>query len=425
MSRGLARELVGLLVAALAIAAVAPSCNVALGTEVPTAEVRRGDFIRKVEAEGNLKAVEATVVSAPITIERPVMISWLAEDGSAIRKGDVVVRFDATDMEKNLQDGREERETADRRIEQREVQGETTLRNLDRDATMAARELRYARTFQTKDEQIFSRSEIIESEIDEDLAIRRQEHAEEARGIHEDLAGVELDLLDIEKRKAQLKIQQAERGLQELELTAPHDGIFVLKDEWGRVPEVGTTVWRGQSLAEIPQLEEMEAEVFVLEADAGGLREGLSATMVLESRPGRSFQATIKHVDALPKRRTSWVPIQYFKVTLELERTDPTMMKPGQRVRATLFLDEREDVLMAPRSAVFDEEGRKIVHRYRQGGFEPVEVSLGPTALGQVVIEEGLEEGDRVALRDPTRPVEEQRPVEEEPAAASATATGA
>jgi hypothetical protein len=37
-------------------------------------------------------------------------------------------------------------------------------------------------------------------------------------------------------------------------------------------------------------------------------------------------------------------------------------------------------------------------------GFSPVEVTLGPAALGRVVIEKGLGENDVVALRDPTAP---------------------
>ena len=37
-------------------------------------------------------------------------------------------------------------------------------------------------------------------------------------------------------------------------------------------------------------------------------------------------------------------------------------------------------------------------------GFSPVDVTLGPAALGKVVIETGLKEKDVVALRDPTAP---------------------
>jgi multidrug efflux pump subunit AcrA (membrane-fusion protein) len=78
-------------------------------------------------------------------------------------------------------------------------------------------------------------------------------------------------------------------------------------------------------------------------------------------------------------------------------------MKPGQRIRATLFLEERSDVLVVPLQAVFDDENKKIVYRAQGGNFEPVEVVLGPSSFGRVIVERGLEEGDEIALRDPAR----------------------
>ena len=80
-------------------------------------------------------------------------------------------------------------------------------------------------------------------------------------------------------------------------------------------------------------------------------------------------------------------------------------MKPGQRVRATVLLESKDDVLSVPREAVIDEEGgARIVYRRSGGEFEPVKVRLGSSALGRVVIADGLEEGDVIALGDPTEP---------------------
>jgi multidrug efflux pump subunit AcrA (membrane-fusion protein) len=79
-------------------------------------------------------------------------------------------------------------------------------------------------------------------------------------------------------------------------------------------------------------------------------------------------------------------------------------MKPGQRLRATVAINALEQVLTVPPQAVFDVDDSKVVYVRRASGFEPVEVTLGPSSPGKLVIESGLDEGDRVALRDPTRP---------------------
>jgi len=191
-------------------------------------------------------------------------------------------------------------------------------------------------------------------------------------------------------------------------VTAPHDGVLILKRNWrGESTRVGDSVWNGQPLAEIPDLSRMEAEVFVLEADAGGLTPGRPATVTVESAPGVSWPAKISRVDSLAKPRILGSPVQYFAVTLALDRTDPQVMKPGQRVQATLFLEQRKGALLVPRQALFDREGRTVVYlRGRRGGsgFAPVEVKLGPSSLGRVVVESGIHRGDVLAMRDPTRP---------------------
>ncbi len=374
------------------------------GGGVPVLEVVRSDFGRRVEAEGNLEAVRATPLNAPMEASGPLKIAWLAPDGSRVREGDVVIRFDPTEMEKSLVDGEAERQSAVNKTQGRRAEGEGTSRNLARDAEVADLELRYAREFQSKDPVIFSRVDIIESQIDEGLAAERKENAEAVRKIRDDLTRVDLDLIAIDRRKADLKIDEARTGLLALEVRAPHDGIFVLKRDWRGTAKVGDTVWQGQPIAEIPDLGAMKARVYVLEADAGGLAVGVPARVVVESRPDRDFAATVDAVDALAKPRVSWVPVQYFGVTLALERTDPGVMKPGQRVRAVLTLDGRKDAIAVPREAVFEKDGKKIVHRRSGWGFEPVEVVLGPAASGRVVIDKRLSPGDVVALRAPGRP---------------------
>ena len=59
-------------------------------SDVPLFTVARGDLVRRVQAEGNLEAAEATLLSAPPTIRGPVNIAWLADDGSHVEEGQVV-----------------------------------------------------------------------------------------------------------------------------------------------------------------------------------------------------------------------------------------------------------------------------------------------------------------------------------------------
>ncbi|MFY9826087.1 MAG: efflux RND transporter periplasmic adaptor subunit [Thermoanaerobaculia bacterium] len=397
------------LVALVALAAFLPSSGSSAG-DVPVMRVTPENFARQVPAQGNLQAVTATPVIVPTGVPGPFRIGWIAPDGSKVKQGDVVIRFDPSVIEKRLVDAGDDLRENRLAMEKKQIDGTSELRKLEKDAAMARLELQDAKQFQKKDSLIFSRADIIESEIDQGLAEAREGHAQATRQTRQKLSGTEEALLQIKIRQADAKISQARAALQALTVTAPHDGVLILKRNWrGESTRVGDSVWNGQPLAEIPDLAKMQAEVYVLEADAGGLTPGRQASVTVESAPGVTWPAKIARVDALAKPRVLGSPVQYFAVTLALARTDPQVMKPGQRVRATLFLEQRKGALLVPRQALVDREGRTVVYRRdpkAQGGngFVPVEVKLGPSSLGRVVVDSGLKAGDVLAMRDPTRP---------------------
>ena len=405
--KGVRLVLVIAAVAALvSLAAFLPLQGAGGGTgDVPVLRIAPQDFQSRVPAPGNLTAVKATAIAVPMGVPGPFRIGWVAQDGSRVRQGDVVIRFDPSTIEKRLIDAEDELKEARLTMEKNRIEGSAELRKLERDAALARLELEDAKQFQKKDALLFSRADIIESEIDQGLAQEREGHAQATRQSREKLSGTEAALLQIKIRQADAKIAQARAALRSLTVTAPHDGVLILKRNWrGDTTRVGDNVWNGQSLAEIPDLSQMQAEVYVLEADAGGLKPGRPATVTVESAPGVSWPAKISRVDSLAKPRIMGSPVQYFAVTLALDRTDPRVMKPGQRVQSTLFLEEVKGALLVPRQALFDREGRSVVYRRGSRGFAPVEVKLGPSSLGRVVIASGLKSGDVLAMRDPTRP---------------------
>jgi multidrug efflux pump subunit AcrA (membrane-fusion protein) len=67
-------------------------------------------------------------------------------------------------------------------------------------------------------------------------------------------------------------------------------------------------------------------------------------------------------------------------------------------------VEERKNALHVPLEAVFEKEGRPIVYVARGRRPEPREVVLGPSNQDFVVIEKGLDKGERVFLRDPGAP---------------------
>jgi len=375
--------------------------------DVPTITVAEAPFTRTVSAEGVLKPVKTTVVSAPSEGREPLMIAWMAEDGDPVKKGDVVVRFDALEVTKRVADGQSDRAAAESRIEKEKTLSQSSLHERDRTAAVTREELDSNRQLGKKDPRFFPRAEVIESEIDEGLYQKRLEHARDARQIEEKLGRSRVDLAAIDRRKAELYQKQASATLKQLEIRAPHDGTFTLQ-RWGfrGTLHAGDRAFAGMRIAEISTSEQMDAEVFVLEADAGGLAVGRKATVVLEAQPDVVWKANVKRVDPFPKPRQPEVPAQYFATLLEIEGKTAGL-RPGQRLHATITLDEKPKALVVPRQAVFRRDNDNIVYRRSGGRFEPTKVKLGAGTVGRLVIAGGVKPGDQLALRDPTLSVDE------------------
>jgi multidrug efflux pump subunit AcrA (membrane-fusion protein) len=388
------------LAAAATVYALAPRES---AVEVPTAEVRRQNFIRWVPADGELRAEESTPLQVPGSVRRALRIAWIAPEGTRLEAGDVAVRFDPTELEKAVEDHRSELASNRLQARQRAARASARLEELDREVQTARRELEHAEEFASRDATIFSRVEIIESRIDRRLAEERLEHARQERSREEDLADAELEILEIERRKIEGDLESALDTLEALELRAPKTGHLIYRRRRGQPPQVGNTVFAGQTVAEIPHEGPMEVEAYVLEADAGGLEVGLPARVYPESHPGVVYAAEVARVDSVATRRFQASPVQYFAATLSLDEIDPEVMKPGVGVRVEILVDDLDDALTVPRQALFDREGAQVVRRRSGAGFEEVPVNVLAAGRGRMAIEGDLEPGDRVALTDPTR----------------------
>lgn len=371
--------------------------------QVPLHVVERGTLRNEILAAGLLDAVRKTPINVPGDLDDAMRVAWLAAPGP-VQAGDVVVSFDPADLEKDALDGRADRSTADSKLDKARTEGSQKDHDLDLDHGVASDELQRARDVAPDDERVFSRNQIVEGQLDRALLEKRLQANTEKKDGNRQLTAADLELAAIERRKAELKLRQAEKGLGALRVQAPHDGILVFPTTWrGDSINIGDTLWPGQMIAELPDLSQLEARVFVLEGDASGLETGRTARIEIEGQPGLGYDAKVKRVDALAKPRERGSPVKYFETWLDLPPEAGQRVKPGQRVRARILLGEIAEAVWVPRGALFQKDGRRYVLKVEAGGLREVDVKVGGGSLGRVQVVEGLAAGDRVALADPNR----------------------
>jgi multidrug efflux pump subunit AcrA (membrane-fusion protein) len=121
----------------------------------------------------------------------------------------------------------------------------------------------------------------------------------------------------------------------------------------------------------------------------------------MDAFPDTSFEARVTDVATLARNRSRDSKVKVFDVTAEIEAEDDRLM-PGMTVSCEIVVERVPDVLYVPLDAVFRRDDKTIAYVRNGRGFDVREVSLGSEGNDNAIVEEGLSEGDQVALMDPT-----------------------
>src|SRR5207244_3804179 len=85
--------------------------------KLPTAEVKRKEFVDYLEIRGEVKAIRSVVIAAPYSAG-DLQIMKLAANGAKVKKGDVLVEFDDTTVRQKLAQDQSALKSAEAEIQQ-------------------------------------------------------------------------------------------------------------------------------------------------------------------------------------------------------------------------------------------------------------------------------------------------------------------
>ena len=209
----------------------------------------------------------------------------------------------------------------------------------------------------------------------------------------EDRVGSEIAYLE-----ARFAAEQTAANLEGLEarlarttIRAPFDGVL---DE--RRVEVGSMVSPGETVARVVALSRVKVAAGVPERYAPDVRPGGRATVFFDVLPGEEFPATIDYVGASVSPQNRTFPI-------EIAMANPRLQVKPEMV-ANVLVDRRtvEDAVVVPQDALVRVEDGYVVFVAEDGpeGMVARErtVVLGPSQNNRVVIEDGLDAGDRLIV---------------------------
>ncbi|WP_340111665.1 efflux RND transporter periplasmic adaptor subunit [Maribellus mangrovi] len=159
----------------------------------------------------------------------------------------------------------------------------------------------------------------------------------------------------------------------------------------------GDYVKRGQAIYEVADLSKVWVLFDVYESDLTWIKKGDKVTFTVESLPGETFEGKIDYLDPVinPKTRVAKARVVKTNPGMKLK---PEMFVSG-KVEAKL---PQTDAVVVPKTAVMWTGARSVVYVKSQTDqgvyFNMREVDLGPALGESYIIENGVQEGEEIAV---------------------------
>ncbi len=384
--------------------------------EVPVAKVRRGDFTIVVRARGEIRSVNSTVIAAP-QVPDPRIVK-LAENGKAIRKGEVVVEFDAAQQEQSLL----ERNTTVRTIDSQIVQTKASHRIVDEMDGMNKMTAEYNHErakLEASKAEVVSEIEGAKSRIDVEIANGELGQVKQTINTHKATQNADLERLDQNKDKAIRDVNRAQGYLKNMVLRAPSDGIvnvlpnFRSQGSWGSSPppfKEGDRAWTGAAIAEIPDLSLMRIDLKLDEVDRGKLALGQKVKVRIDAIPDREFDAELDWISpiAAVQFRGMGMTEKTFPARATLVGSDKRL-RPGMSASAEILIEREASQLMIPTRSSFTVQGKPSVYVQKGGNFIIRQIEVGKRNDSETVVLKGLNEGEVVTLENPADAARRQK----------------
>jgi HlyD family secretion protein len=230
---------------------------------------------------------------------------------------------------------------------------------------------------------------------------------ESAAALKLDQKRAEIHAAESRIQEASAKLALAEQQLARTEVRADVPGIVVYRDVFfgseHRKPQVGDQVWANQPLIILPDISKMVVETKVRETDVHKLEKNQRVSVRVEAYPELRLSGSVNLIGTLAQEERERRGAKFFGVTIQINESDPRL-RPGMTARVEIQVEERARALAVPLEAVFEREGRTLAYVVAGRRLLARELVLGPSNADLVVVEHGLEEGERVCLRDPQAP---------------------
>lgn len=379
--------------------------KVQAATDLPSAKVRKGEFLVIVRCRGDLAAARSVQIGAPLRVP-DLQIVWLAPASSVVKVDEPVIRFDPSTAKQAVNEHTASLRQAQANLDQAVAQSRITAEGDKLDLAKAQYDLERAQLEASK-QSIVSEIQGAESKIDARVAGEKLKAQQALVELHKKSDEAKMASLTRLRDQEQTELDIAKDQVTRMEVKSTGSGVITYLSNtsqgWINAQpfKVGDHAFPGAVIAEVPDLSTIRLEAKVEEVDRGKLTVGFEGLVRIDALPEKTWTSKLAGISPLTEQSFEWPPSRSFKAYIALDH--PTeQLRPGMNASADLILSRIPDAISIPAKGLFTDKGKPIVYLQTEKGYEPRVVSIEARNPDEVAIK-GIAAGSMIALVEPEK----------------------
>ena len=365
------------------------------------ADVKQGSFRVEITSSGELEALNSVEILGPLEARRfrvnNITIESMVDEGTIVKQGDVIAELDKSELFGRLDDKRIDLEQSRAQYEQIQLDTSLVLRQ-ERDNISNLEYNVQERKLVLEQSQFEPPAIIKQNEYNLEKAERDLDQARERYRVKRLQERARMVEISARVRENENELAQMQEVLEKFTVKAPQNGMVIYQSGRGGKIKAGSQIssWN-PVVATLPDLSRMRSVTYINEVDIRKIKIGQAVEIGLDAFPDKRLSGKVTRVANIGQQRPN-SDAKVFEVVIEVNESDASL-RPAMTTSNTIIVDRIEDVKYVPLEAI-NVHNDSINYVFLKNGAKQ-EVLLGLANLNDIVIEMGLNEGDRVFLSTP------------------------
>ena len=353
--------------------------------ELTISNVQHAEFKDYVRTNGHVMPIQVVQISPE---EGGIVMEKVAEEGTMVHKGDVIVRLSNSSLD--LQILNAEAELAEKQnmlrntqvaMEQDRLNNQTEKAQLDMDIRRLQRT--YEQNKRLYQEKLISKEDFLKSQEDYQLSAKKRSLVTKRLKQDSIYRTVQMDQMEDNLQNMRNNVVMVRQRKDKLEIRSAIDGELGLLEV-----ELGQSIAAGQKIGQLNDLSDYKVQAEIDEHYIDRVRQGLVGTF---TRGDKQYQLQVRKV--YPEVRSG-----KFRCDFIFKGERPENIRSGQTYYIDLELGQPEQAIMIPRGTFFQTTGGQWIFVLDKSGKKAYRrnIRVGRQNPQYYEVLEGLEPGKRV-----------------------------